>query len=214
MSDHSPSPHVSAQGSEENDDIGDLQDFNMAEKDTASNKRKRHNTSFEDQESIMSNLNKMGIEVDDIRAETGHVSSEVESLATGQAQMAKQIEFLTNIVIKQDKIIGNIQKGLVDQQRRSMKNNVVIYNVKEKDNEDCGKVALEAITAKGVKVDYMIERAHRIGQKRSQGGNPRPLIVRMVRQDQAFKVLQAARPAKGHKPVKGEIKIMPQTQTK
>jgi hypothetical protein len=128
--------------------------------------------------------------------------------------MAKQIELLTNTIIKQDKVIANLSNGMLDMQKRSMMNNVIIHNVLEKDNENCKKAADDAIGAKGIKVNYEVERAHRTGPKRKPGDTPRPLIVRMTRQDQAYNVIKAAIPAKGKSVPKGAIKITPQNPDK
>jgi hypothetical protein len=49
-----------------------------------------------------------------------------------------------------------------------------------------------------------------MGPKRKPGDNPRPLVVRLTRQDHAYNLIQAARPLKGKRPNKGEIKITPQ----
>ena len=110
--------------------------------------------------------------------------------------MAKQVELLTNVIIKQDKVINTLQNSMIDLQRRSMMNNVMIYNAQEKEDENCKQVAVNAIKSKGVSVNFEIERAHRTGPKRNSGDYPRSMVVRLTRQDHAYSVIQAARSPK------------------
>jgi hypothetical protein len=174
-------------------------------------KRARHNTGVVGKDDTITGcMNDIMSNVDELRSESGELSSQVQTLSLDATGMAKQIELLTNVIIKQDKVIDNLQNGFIDMQKRSMQNNIVIHNAKERNDENCKQVAVNAINAKGIKAQYEIERAHRTGMKRKPGENPRPLIVRLTRQDHAYNVIQAARPDKGKRPNKGDIKITPQ----
>jgi putative IMPACT (imprinted ancient) family translation regulator len=184
-------------------------DLDLEEGDL-SRKRPRHYTGNEDDKSVLQSMNDMQQDLMTHRSDQGQLSAEVQSLSIDQVGMAKQIELLTNTIIKQDKVITNLANSMLDSQKRSMMNNVVIHNVQERDDENCKRAAEEAITTKGVKVKYEVERAHRTGPKRRPGETPRPLIVRMTRQDQAYSVIKASIPAKDQRLPKGAIKITPQ----
>ena len=130
----------------------DSDDIERALKEAISRKRARHNTGAQVDDTILGNLNDILVNMDVMRSENGETSAQVESLTQDNVGMAKQIELLTNIVIKQDKIINHLQNGVIDVQKRAMQNNVIIHNAHEINDENCRQVAVNAINSKGIVV--------------------------------------------------------------
>jgi hypothetical protein len=117
---------------------------------------------------------------------------------------------MTAIVTKQAQMIETLHNKLVDLQRITMKNNIIMHNVPEEDDERPVDIVGQLLLNKtGVRVD--IERAHRMGAKREKGH--RPLIARINRQDEVDTILLRTKPAKGANFDKKAIRVTPQIPT-
>ena len=159
---------------------------------------------------IREHLNNILNEIDILQLDSGHVTSEMETSVEAQVELTKQVQHLSNIVTKQDKLIDNLSSKCTKLEKHSMQNNIVVYNALEHNNEDPQQAVHSALASKGVSnIKLDIERAHRLGPKRSHG--PRPLVARLHRQSQVSEVLKATRPLPGNRPQKGSIKFAPQT---
>ncbi|KAK3730847.1 hypothetical protein QZH41_009964 [Actinostola sp. cb2023] len=83
----------------------------------------------------------------------------------------------------------------VDLRARSMRNNLVIYNLDENDKEeDVNELVRDVIEKLGIESDEIeIDRAHRMGKKR--GGKPRLVVARFLRyQDRDQTILLQSSP--------------------
>ena len=117
----------------------------------------------------------MDRELADLRRELWGIETDISLLNDHQGDANLKITLLTSIVTKQAQMLGNMHNKLVDLQRISMKNNVILHNVPERDDEDACDLVRQLLANKtGIQVD--LERAHRMGAPREQGH--RPLIAR------------------------------------
>ena len=92
--------------------------------------------------------------------------------------------------------VEKIEDRVIDQQARSMRNNMVVYGLGEEgENENCERIMKDLIKEKcGVTRDIVIERPHRIPTgKRPAGSKPRPMICRFPNYNDRQEVMRAAR---------------------
>ena len=149
----------------------------------------------------------MDLELADLRREVWGIETDISLLNDHQGDANSKITLLTSIVTKQAQMLANMHNKLVDLQRISMKNNVILHNVPERDDENACDLVRQLLSNKtGIQVD--LERAHRMGAPREQGH--RPLIARFNRQDQVDAVLLRTKPEKGKPFDKRAIRVTPQ----
>ena len=81
-----------------------------------------------------------------------------------------------HIVSKQDQVIKHLSSKVVDLEKQSMKNNVVITGLNEKNDENC-KLEVKEFFRLQMRIaeEVPIEVAHRIGE-----GKHRPMVVRVA----------------------------------
>jgi hypothetical protein len=124
--------------------------------------------------------------------------------------LAKHVQYLTGLVIKQDKTISSLKSTVLDLQRRSMLNNALDHNVNEQTNEDTVRVILQVMNDTRIPKNLQnFERAHRIGIPKQ--GITRPIVLRYTRQDDVQKLLAFTRPPKGEKLPRDKLRFSPQT---
>ncbi|CAB3992748.1 unc-13-like C [Paramuricea clavata] len=95
-----------------------------------------------------------------------------------------------------------MNREIVDIKARSMRNNLLIFNIPESENEypeKCVEKVYEILQNK-LEIDdasskMPIERAHRIGRNRR--GNPRPIVVKFLRYPDKELVKRSASKLKG-----------------
>jgi hypothetical protein len=149
-------------------------------------------------------------EIGIVKHDTGMLTEDLDSLNSSHVEVVKQVQFLTNIVVKQDKIIQHLNNTCLDLQKRTMSNNVLIHNIPEKKEENTVQVTKNVFKARNLSEKFNnFERAHRKGFKKE--GVTRPIIVRFTRQDDARSVIMATRPLKGQRLERGDIKFTPHT---
>lgn len=95
-------------------------------------------------------------------------------------RLVQRVDFLENTVIKYERKCLYLEDRIIDLTQRSMKDNIIISNIAEQENEDSGKLVAK-IVKDNMKIDCGkdILRAHRIGTSTAQSKGPRPLVAKL-----------------------------------
>jgi hypothetical protein len=138
------------------------------------------------------------------------IQVDLETLKSKVEDGTQENDLLKAIVSKQAQVIQRLEAKCDDIVKKNMRNNILIYSVKETKYEDCMEKAHRALHQLGVPQGVRtIERAHRTGGKR-RDGTPRPLVVRLTRQDHVDLILANVRQQQGGKARKHDLKVAPQ----
>ena len=121
-------------------------------------------------------INKLNIEIGELKATCNFLTKET-------TELNKKIEGNETKISNAMKHHNDLVEKTVDLEDRSRRNNVIFYNIKEQEGEDCDSIITGFLKSHGFfRPDYILEidRAHRLGRKRSNndGQRPRPIIVR------------------------------------
>ena len=139
------------------------------------------------------------------------VCDEIAMIQQHKNDTNKQIELLVAIIVKQSKTLSHMQKRVLDQERRSMKSNILIHSVPEKANEDIDKIVITSLTKLGIPEDKIsLDISHRKGPPRNPGAKPRPIIAKMVKTKDTQFILERTKLKKGEKPNPEALHVTPQ----
>ena len=116
---------------------------------------------------IMTKLNKL----DNIEATIGDLSLSMEQLKTESAQVKTEVGLMKSEIKELKEKNKALEKRIIDNQSRSMRDNLVFYNVKEDEKfTEEEKVDTEAVLVKFIKEEMKVkseirfERVHRMGK--------------------------------------------------
>ncbi len=138
--------------------------------------------------------------IEEISDEVSDLSSELALLRTHKNDTSKQIDILSAIVIKQSKTIKQLHSRVLNQEKRSMQQNILVHNVPEEKDENTDEKVSTFLKKK--KIDdsaIRIDISHRIGAERKPNSYPRPIVVKMETRKAADILLQKTKPEKGVK---------------
>ena len=121
-------------------------------------------------------ISKLNVEIGELKATCSFLTKET-------SELTKKIETNKDKISNTMKQHNDLVEKAVDLEDRSRRNNVIFYNIKEQEGEDCDTLITGLLKAQGFfRPDYILEidRAHRLGRKRvdNEGQRPRPIIVR------------------------------------
>jgi uncharacterized protein (DUF3084 family) len=151
---------------------------------------------------MMGKLEKLdGIEADmkeikhsleDAHAEIADVKRENETTRVNQEQARGKLE-------KLEKDNTTLRDKIVDIQARSMRDNLLFFNIPEQDKEITTEIIHNLLETKfqikDAKEVIKIDRSHRIGKKREGNRKPRPIVVKFnYHQDREHVRLNAKKP--------------------
>ena len=144
------------------------------------------------------------------------VNQDLARVEEAQGDLGEQLLLLTSIVNKQQQSIELLRKKCLDNERASMRYNILIHNMPENKNEDIARETFRLLRTRGVPGNLIdFERVHRIGARREQGpdSQPRLVVARLARQDLADRILEITKPPKGTPFDKKAIRIVPHYPT-
>ena len=111
------------------------------------------------------------------------VNNTTDELIKSRKEHSDLIQSLEKKVAKIEAENTKMQNELVDIRARSMRSNLVLYNLPEKEKEDPFETVRELFAVK-MKIDVNheieIERAHRIEGKKDDD-RPRPIVIKFLR---------------------------------
>jgi hypothetical protein len=115
--------------------------------------------------------------------------------------LRKQVESLKEELAKKDVVINKLETevmaALDEREQYSRRNNVRIFGVAEKDNEDTNQLVVDIAAKLNVQLeDCHIDRSHRIGKV---GDMPRPIIVKFVSYAERSAVFRSKKLLRGTK---------------
>jgi hypothetical protein len=137
--------------------------------------------------------------------------SEVNLLQRQNTENEQKIESLTTVAIKMAKTVDTLYDSYTDLQRRSMGNNLVLYNLEETFQADLISQCKKKLAEHGANPACLdIERAHRTGHF---SGAPRQVIARFNRQEHVTHILEHVRPPPGNRFDPTAIRVSTQVPT-
>ncbi|CAB4012466.1 Hypothetical predicted protein [Paramuricea clavata] len=139
-------------------------------------------------------MNKKLDKLESIEALLKHVNHDMAELKhslscmhdTSEELKLKQISY-DGMLLKNEEKIGSLEKlastlkeELIDLRARSIRSNLMFYNLPENDEEDPEKAVSEVLEKINPEFKRMeVERVHRIGKKRL--GSVRPIVTKFLR---------------------------------
>lgn len=126
-----------------------------------------------------------GIEqrLEEVEALIADLTNEYCVLQRENRDLRDRNQFMESVILKQDKEIHELKKAQTDIVSRSMRNNIMLHNVKETDTENPETVLKKFLTAKQVLPKEEVQslkfdRVHRMGE--ATGDRPRPIVARLT----------------------------------
>ena len=117
-----------------------------------------------------------------------------EGAATTQKE---SVQHLSEVTDRQAQI-KRLEYRTLDQEARGRRNNVLIFNLEEEDDEDPATKLQEFIQTKlGVTDDVAVQRVHRMGRAKRRDGKPRALIACLRDYPDVDRLLRNATKLKG-----------------
>ena len=153
----------------------------------------------------MTKLNKL----DNIEATIGDLSLSMEQLKTESAQVKTEVGLMKSEIKELKEKKTALEKRIIDNQSRSMRDNLIFYNVKEDEKfTEEEKVDTEAVLVKFIKEEMKVkseirfERVHLMGKaKQGTDGSiiPAPIVAKFSFFKQREEIRRAAVNLKGSK---------------
>lgn len=135
-----------------------------------------------------------GIEwrLEELEAQLADLTSEYCEIKAENKKLKEEATILRSVVIKQDKEIAELKRKQVDQTSRSMRDNLLLHNVPEKEKENTEKEFRRFLSKKlnMENVDTIkLDRVHRVGPQR-EDGTARPIVAKFSFFKQKMEVLR------------------------
>ena len=117
----------------------------------------------------------------DITDDYSVLKANYEQLKTETKQLRDEQELMKSILIAKDKEIEQLKTQVMEQQTKSLQNNLLLHNVPEIPNEDCLLTVRNVLINETYLTEEMLQtmpiaRAHRIGTPNT-GSNKKPRLI-------------------------------------
>ena len=113
----------------------------------------------------------------------------------------EKLNLLTNIVIKQDEAIQNMQTKLLNTEKRAMHSNLIISGIPEERGENCRQLVEDFFKCiLNCKETIQFQTAHCMGD-----GNPKPMVVRLIQPEDKQKTYPLLKNLRGVKNSDGKL---------
>ena len=149
---------------------------------------------------VLKKLEKLdSIETDmkEIKTSLEYAHAEIEDLKKEneilmKANQVKAVERIENL----ERTENTLREKVIDLQARSMRDNLLFFNMPESNEEDTTEMIHKLLETKmgmeDARTKVKIDRSHRIGRKREENHKPRPIVVKFnYHQDREFVRLNA-----------------------
>ncbi|XP_074658293.1 uncharacterized protein LOC141911210 [Tubulanus polymorphus] len=140
-------------------------------------------------DAILSQLSKLEL-LDDLQRDMTEVKQSLEfchqdvlQLKSENEQLRSKVRDLEKVVADQDAIIKSDHELLLDQQWRSMRDNLIFYGVEESENENTEDL-IKGFCEKDLKLpkttvdSFKFARTHRLGRRKNEQKKPRPIVAK------------------------------------
>jgi hypothetical protein len=129
--------------------------------------------------------------------------SEVKDLKSDNEERKKTDELTRQQIEKLEKENEILHKSVIDLKTRSMRDNLVFYNIDENKDENTTDIIHQIMEHKlgmeNAAREVKIDRSHRLGKQRFGTTKPRPIVAKFNFYPDRERVLQNARKLKGTK---------------
>jgi hypothetical protein len=143
-------------------------------------------------ESIEKDLNEVKNSVEFVHAEEQDLKKENEKAKKTEGEVQQRLE-------KLEQINPALNHGVIDLQARSMRDNLIFYNIAEKTEENATELVHSLLESQfGIEdaKEIKIDRAHRMGRKK-QGSKPRAVVAKFNYFPDNQRILSNAKMLKG-----------------
>ena len=135
---------------------------------------------------------------------------DIDALKSENSFLRKEMQVMKSIIINLDRRVTQQENEIVDLRGRSMRDNILIHNLKEEENENLDTKVIGLIKAH-MNLDVEFIRIHRNGPKHP--GNPKPRIItgKLKNYNDKEHILQVMRQLREDKNSSLPFTITPQT---
>lgn len=127
-------------------------------------------------------LNSMESDMKDIKASLEYAHAEIADLKQENEEMKKSHGKSIEKVEKLERDNEMLRNKIVDLQARSMRDNLLFFNLPENDEENTTEIIHDLLENKigieDARNKVKIDRSHRVGRKRVDNNKPRPIVVK------------------------------------
>ena len=159
------------------------------------------NTKLNKLDNIEKHLERVDDEIKELKESFTFVKDTTDEIKVEQKKQDTSIKSIEERITRIEARNADLQRELVDMKSRSMRSNLVFYNLPEKEKDDPFAV-LRELLEKTMAIDKSnqieIERAHRLGGKRDDG-KPRPIVAKFLRYQDKECIRKSAYLLKGTK---------------
>ena len=161
---------------------------------------------------IDAHLHAVDQEIKELKHSLTFLHDTMAEIKNKQDAQEVQLDKLEKEVAEVKGVNAKLEREIVDIRARSMRSNLIFYNVPEEAHENPEQVVRSVITKMGIEdgKDIEMERIHRMGkqsrpspshgtrvQETSQTSRPRPIIVKFLRYQDKENIRKAAHKLKG-----------------
>ena len=150
---------------------------------------------------IEQHLARVDEDIRDLKQSYTFVHNTTDELAKQQKMNRDALKNISDKVANIEVQNAKLQQDLIDLRARSMRCNLLFYNLPESEQEDPFTIIREVLNEKmGIDEngDIEIERAHRLGRKR-EDGKPRAIVAKFLRYQDKEYIRKSAHLLKGTK---------------
>ncbi|XP_056022092.1 uncharacterized protein LOC130054978 [Ostrea edulis] len=119
-------------------------------------------------------------------------TSELESLRKENFCLRRELQVLKSVVINLDRRLTQQENEVVDLRGRSMRDNILIHNLPEEEDEDLSH-KVRGLIKEHLQIDVNFVRIHRNGQKNSGSTRPRTITGKLQNSSNKDRILSAIR---------------------
>ena len=159
------------------------------------------------QKSVSTNttcITDINAKVEAVENNLNNKDSEVEKLQKSLDQVYTKITDMSEVIVRQDMIIRDLQDRQDTLEEKQQQNNIVISGLPEVDKENCLATVIEFFqNTMNVKQLIYIQTAYRLGKKKPDSKTDRPMVVELQRGEKT-KIYECLSNLKGKKNSKGK----------
>ena len=141
-------------------------------------------------------------DIENTKEVVGEVQADLSTVRDKQRTDSDHIRTLTAIVLKQSKQIESMQREIDDIRGRSMRDNILIHNVPERESEDMGLQQVVVQSLREVGIDFepvRFVRMHRLGTEERnrfsfQDSKPRIIVAKLLNPQDAELLFKSQKP--------------------
>lgn len=119
-------------------------------------------------------------------------ASELETLRKENIYLRRELQVLKSVVINMDRRLTYQENEVVDLKGRSMRDNILVHNLPEEENEDL-QSKVTTLIKEHLQLDVGFIRIHRNGPRNQGSTRPRTITGKLVNSGQKDRILNAIR---------------------